>query len=197
MDAAYGRCHRCPEYARSTSRREPVAVDLDLEVAAMLRKQAAEAHVNEGLIIDRAVRAYDLRALLARLQADSDLDDDQAMRLAREEFEDRAHRPSRRRLINNVADANVGLGCVRWVDATLLGDQLAVCAPVGHDAHHPLEALRDYAKQHGARIIASGETPAKRPINRSRPLPRCFSTRARRSGPGSTPSGRTGSAQRP
>ncbi|HEX4281809.1 MAG TPA: hypothetical protein VHZ27_13655 [Solirubrobacteraceae bacterium] len=32
------------------------------------------------------MRAYDLRALLARLQAKSDLDDDQAMALAREEL---------------------------------------------------------------------------------------------------------------
>ena len=59
--------------------RERVSVDLDAEVAAILRKHAAEAHVSEGQILDRAVRAYDLRALLARLQAKSDLDDDQAI----------------------------------------------------------------------------------------------------------------------
>jgi Ribbon-helix-helix protein, copG family len=66
--------------------RERVNVDLDAEVAAILRKHAAEAHVSEGEILDRAVRAYDLRALLARLQAKSDLDEDQAMALAREEL---------------------------------------------------------------------------------------------------------------
>jgi len=66
--------------------RERVNVDLDAEVAAILRKHAAEAHVSEGEIVDRAVRAYDLRALLSRLQANSDLDDDQAMALARQEL---------------------------------------------------------------------------------------------------------------
>lgn len=59
-----------------------------------LRKHAAEAHVSEGEILDRALRAYDLRALLARLQAQSDLDDDQAMALAREEL--KAVRAARR-----------------------------------------------------------------------------------------------------
>jgi hypothetical protein len=47
---------------------------------------SAEAPVSEGKILDRAVRAYDLRALLARLRAKSDLDDDQAVALAREEL---------------------------------------------------------------------------------------------------------------
>jgi uncharacterized protein len=58
--------------------RETVSVDLDTEVAAILRKHAAEANVSEGEILDRALRAYDLRALIARLQTQSDLDDDQA-----------------------------------------------------------------------------------------------------------------------
>ena len=66
--------------------RERVSVDLDTEVAAILRKHAAEAHATEGEIIDRAVRAYDLRALLRRLQAASELDGDQAMAVAREEL---------------------------------------------------------------------------------------------------------------
>ncbi len=66
--------------------RESVRVDLDAEVAAILRKHAAEAHVSEGEIIDRAVRAMDLRALLARLQAKSELDEHQAMELARQEL---------------------------------------------------------------------------------------------------------------
>ena len=74
--------------------RERVNVDLDAEVAAILRKHAAEAHVSEGEILDRAVRAYDLRALLSRLQSQSDLDDDQAMALAREEL--KAARMARR-----------------------------------------------------------------------------------------------------
>jgi len=74
--------------------RERVSVDLDAEVAEILRQHAAEAHVSEGEIIDRAVRAMDLRTLLAGLQAKSDLDDDQAMALAREEL--RAARTARR-----------------------------------------------------------------------------------------------------
>ena len=59
-----------------------------------MRKHAAEARVSEGEILDRAVRAYDLRALLSRLQAQSDLDDDQAIALAREEL--KAARMARR-----------------------------------------------------------------------------------------------------
>lgn len=73
---------------------ERVSVDLDAEVAAILRNHAAQAHVSEGEILDRAVRAYDLRALLARLQTKSDLDQDQAMALAREEL--KAARAARR-----------------------------------------------------------------------------------------------------
>ena len=47
-----------------------------------------------GEIIDRALRVYDLRALLRRLQTASELDDDQALALAREEL--RAARSARR-----------------------------------------------------------------------------------------------------
>jgi hypothetical protein len=74
--------------------RERLSVELDADVAAMLRSHAAEAGVSEGEIIDRVVRAHDLRALLARLQARSDLDADQAMALAREEL--KAARSTRR-----------------------------------------------------------------------------------------------------
>jgi hypothetical protein len=81
-------------YPLGMATRERVNVDLDAEVAAILRKHAAEAHVSEGEILDRAVRAYDLRGLLARLQANSDLDEDQAMALAREEL--KAARAARR-----------------------------------------------------------------------------------------------------
>lgn len=81
-------------YPLGMATRERVNVDLDAEVAAILRKHAAEARVSEGEILDRAVRAYDLRALLSRLQAQSDLDDDQAMALAREEL--KAARMARR-----------------------------------------------------------------------------------------------------
>lgn len=73
---------------------ERLSVDLNAEVAEILRNHAAQAHVSEGEILDRAIRAYDLRALLARLQANSDLDEDHAMALAREEL--KASRAARR-----------------------------------------------------------------------------------------------------
>ncbi len=119
--------------------RERVNVDLDAEVAAILRKHAAEAHVSEGEILDRAVRAYDLRALLARLQAKSDLDEDQAMALRTRGAEGRPHRPSRRRLMRLVADANVFVSAalarspqapsVRIINAALDGRVELVMSP--------------------------------------------------------------------
>lgn len=48
--------------------REPVTVDLDVEVAAMLRDYAAAEHVSEGEIVERALRAADLRALVGRIR---------------------------------------------------------------------------------------------------------------------------------
>jgi hypothetical protein len=36
--------------------------------------------------VDRAIRAYDLRSLVARIRARSDLDEDAAMALVREEL---------------------------------------------------------------------------------------------------------------
>jgi hypothetical protein len=67
--------------------REQLSIELDAEVAAILRAHAAEAHVSEGEIVDRAIRAYDLRALIARIRERSDLDEGQAMALAREELQ--------------------------------------------------------------------------------------------------------------
>jgi len=66
--------------------RQHMNVDLDAEVASILRSRAAEAHVSEGEIVDRAIRAYDLRSLVARIRAGSDLDEDAAMALVREEL---------------------------------------------------------------------------------------------------------------
>lgn len=66
--------------------RQQVSIDLDAEVASLLRAYAAEANLSEGEIVDRAVRAYDLRALVARIRARSDLDEDQALALVREEL---------------------------------------------------------------------------------------------------------------
>jgi hypothetical protein len=66
--------------------RRQLNVDLDPEVAEILQKLASDAHVAEGEILDRAVRAYDVRSVLARIRARSNLDEDQAMALAREEL---------------------------------------------------------------------------------------------------------------
>ena len=66
--------------------RQHINVDLDAEVASILRSHAAEAHLSEGEIVDRAIRAYDLRSLVARIRARSDLDEDAAMALVREEL---------------------------------------------------------------------------------------------------------------
>jgi hypothetical protein len=64
-----------------------VSIDLDADVAAILRAHAAEAHLTEGEIVDRAIRAYDLRSLLAQIRERSDLDEAQALALAREELQ--------------------------------------------------------------------------------------------------------------
>ena len=63
-----------------------MSIDLDADVAAILRARAAEAHLSEGEIVDRAIRAYDLRSLLAQIRERSDLDEDEAIALAREEL---------------------------------------------------------------------------------------------------------------
>jgi len=66
--------------------RAPVTVELDVEVAAMLREQAAAGQVTEGEIVERALRAADLRVLVGRIRDRSDLDGDAAMRLVEEEL---------------------------------------------------------------------------------------------------------------
>jgi hypothetical protein len=66
--------------------REQMSIDVDAEVAAILRAHAPEAHLGEGEIVERAIHAYDLRALIARIRERSDLDEDQAMALVREEL---------------------------------------------------------------------------------------------------------------
>jgi hypothetical protein len=66
--------------------REHINMDLDAEVVAILHRFAAEAQVSESEIVERAVRAYDVRSLLARLRSRSDLDEEQAMALVRQEL---------------------------------------------------------------------------------------------------------------
>jgi phage baseplate assembly protein W len=63
-----------------------VSLDLDSEVASLLHEHAASAHASEGEIVERALRAFDMRALLARVRSRSDLDEEAAMALAREEL---------------------------------------------------------------------------------------------------------------
>lgn len=72
-------CDKMPE-------RESVTVELDVEVAAMLREHAAAGHVSEGEIVERALRAADVRALVGRIRSRSDLDEDAATRLVNEEL---------------------------------------------------------------------------------------------------------------
>jgi hypothetical protein len=64
--------------------REPVTVELDVEVAAMLREHAAAEQVSEGEIVERA--AGGRPALVGRIRGRSDLDEDAAMRLVNEEL---------------------------------------------------------------------------------------------------------------
>jgi hypothetical protein len=67
--------------------REQMNLDLDVEVASILRSHAAEAHVSEGEIVDRAIRAYDLRSLVARIRGRSDLDEEAVLALVCEELD--------------------------------------------------------------------------------------------------------------
>jgi len=67
-------------------KRQRVVLDLDHEVAALLASCAADAEVSEGEIVERAMRAMDLRALVARVRDRSDLDEDEARQLVGEEL---------------------------------------------------------------------------------------------------------------
>ena len=67
--------------------REQMSLDLDVEVVSILRSRAAEANVSEGEIVDRAIRAYDLRSLVARIRGRSRLDEGAASALVREELD--------------------------------------------------------------------------------------------------------------
>lgn len=95
----YGRAgHRVAtcarRYALRMAIRTNVAVDIDPEVASLLRDRAAEAHVSEGEIVERALRAFDLRTLVGQIRERSDLDEDAASALVAEEL--RAVRAERR-----------------------------------------------------------------------------------------------------
>lgn len=66
--------------------RTNIAVEIDANVASLLRARAAEAHVSEGEIVERALRAYDLRALVGQIREGSDLDEHAAADLVSEEL---------------------------------------------------------------------------------------------------------------
>jgi hypothetical protein len=66
--------------------RQQLKIEVDAEVASILRSHAAEAHLSEGEIVDHAIRAYDLRSLLARMRERSDLDEEAAAALIRDEL---------------------------------------------------------------------------------------------------------------
>lgn len=75
--------------------RTNVAVDIDPEVASLLRKRAADANVTEGEIVEQALRAFDLRSLVGQIRRRSDVDEDAAGEIVAEEL--RAVRAERRR----------------------------------------------------------------------------------------------------
>lgn len=56
--------------------RESVTLDLDPEVAELLREHADAEGVTEGEIVERAVRVLDIRAVAADIRSRSDLDED-------------------------------------------------------------------------------------------------------------------------
>jgi hypothetical protein len=68
------------------AKRERVSFDLDTEVLRVLRARAAESGVSESEIFERAFCAADLQDLLKDIRSRSDLDEDAAMQLAREEL---------------------------------------------------------------------------------------------------------------
>jgi hypothetical protein len=68
------------------AKRERVSLDLDPEVLRLVRARAAESGLSESEILERAFCAFDLRDLLKDIRSRSDLDEDAATALAREEL---------------------------------------------------------------------------------------------------------------
>jgi hypothetical protein len=66
--------------------RTTIQLQLDNEVASLLHARAAEANVSEDEIVERALRAFDLRALVNEIRRRSDLDEDAAAALVAEEL---------------------------------------------------------------------------------------------------------------
>ncbi len=66
--------------------RTTIQLQLDHEVASLLQARAAEANLGEEEIVERALRAFDLRVLFGEIRARSDLDEDAAAKLVAEEL---------------------------------------------------------------------------------------------------------------
>jgi hypothetical protein len=67
-------------------KRERVSFEFDSEVLRLLRARAAESGLSESEILERAFYASDLQDLLKDIRSRSDLDEDAATALAREEL---------------------------------------------------------------------------------------------------------------
>lgn len=63
-----------------------VTIEVDDEVAALLAASAAEAQISEGELVERALRAMDLRSLVAQIRQRSELDEDAALQLVNAEL---------------------------------------------------------------------------------------------------------------
>lgn len=66
--------------------RRQVTLELDQEIADLLAASAADARVSEGQLVERALRAVDLRVLVERIRGRSDLDEDAAIKLVNDEL---------------------------------------------------------------------------------------------------------------
>ena len=73
-------------YDGAVASRTTIELQLDEEVASLLHARAAEANVAEGEIVERALRAFDLRVLVGEVRGRSDLDEDAAAKLVAEEL---------------------------------------------------------------------------------------------------------------
>lgn len=63
-----------------------VTIEVADEVAALLAASAAEAQISEGEFVERALRAMDLRNLVAQIRQRSELDEDAALKLVNAEL---------------------------------------------------------------------------------------------------------------
>jgi len=94
--------------------RQQVILGFDREVAVLLATCAADAQVSDGKIVERPLRATDLRARVARLRDRSDFDKDGVMRVVGDELRaarsDHLHRAA---LIHTVTSRHADDGPVQ------------------------------------------------------------------------------------